>query len=205
MEFFSYPDQSVVNRWRTGGMPESEFLKAVGWGGFSFDFYRPQVLAPRVGREMVVALNSPRTLTGKVAKSGLDSLSPQERALLPPQFQIGNSRYFERFKQSIGHLPDPSKAYNYFVAQSIWDDTMAWQAADFLKQHPEQALIIIVGEFHVQYGGGLPDRLSARGIKNISTISLINVDGMTAQEEATAAQPTDLDGPRADMIWVTRP
>ncbi len=205
MEFFSYPDQTAVNRWRQGSMSEADFLKAVGWGGFSFDFYRPQVQVPRLGREMVIALNSPRSLTGKVAKNGLDSLTASEKALLPPLFQTGNARYFERFKESIGHLPDPSAAQNYFVAQSIWDDTMAWQAADFLRQHPEQSLVIIVGEFHVQYGGGLPDRLRARGIKNLTTVSLLNVDGMSNTEEGVATQPSELDGPRADFLWVTRP
>lgn len=205
MEFFGYLEQTAVNRWRQGVLSEPDFLKAVGWGGFSFEFYRPQVQLPRLGREMVVALNAPRSLTSKVAKSGLESLSPSDRSLLPPQFQVGNARYFERFKEAIGHLPDPAAAQNYFVAQSIWDDTMAWQAAEFLRQHPEQSLVIIVGEFHVQYGGGLPDRLRARGIKNLTTLSLLNADGMSSAEEAMATRPSELDGARADFLWITRP
>jgi uncharacterized iron-regulated protein len=93
---------------------------------------------------------------------------------------------------------------NYFAAQSIWDDTMAWRAVEFLKLHPEQTLFIIVGEFHVQYGGGLPDRLRARGLKNVISLSLVNVDGMSADEEKVATEPT-ADGPRADFIWISRP
>jgi uncharacterized iron-regulated protein len=205
MEFFEYPYQRQVIEWRQGKLNEADFLRQIGWGSISFDFYRRQVQVPRLGLEGLLALNAPRSLTSKVANAGMGSLSASELGLLPPQFERGNSRYFERFKKAIGHLPDPSMAENYFMAQSIWDDTMAWRASKFMKRHPEQILFIIVGEFHVQYGGGLPDRLRSRGIKNILSISLLNLDGMSEQEEAEAVRPSDLDGPRADVILATRP
>lgn len=203
MEFFSYPFQDKVDSWRNGELSEGDFLKAISWGGMPFSSYRPQVLVPRLGQEFLWALNMPMSLTGKVAKDGLDSLSAEEASLMPPQFQIGNDRYFERFK-SAGHWSDPSKLKNYFTAQSIWDDTMAWKAVQFHQKHPEQTLFIIVGEFHVQYGGGLPDRLRARGAAPVVTLSLVNADGMTPDEELEAISPTE-DGRRADFIWVSRP
>lgn len=206
MEFFTYTDQPLVESWRSGGLSETQFLERIGWGsGFSFDFYRPQVQMPRLGLESLLALNAPRALTGKVAKKGLGSLDSAELALLPPHFQMGNDRYFERFKAAVGHLPNPEAARNYFAAQSIWDDTMAWQASEFLFAHPEQVLFIIVGEFHVQYGGGLPDRLRARGIRGVHSISLINLEGMTTDEIKAAITPAGPDGARADWLFISRP
>jgi uncharacterized iron-regulated protein len=206
MEFFTYTDQSQVDLWRLGKLTEADFLAKIGWGnGFPFDFYRAQVSAPKLGTEYVVALNAPRNLTGKVAKNGLGALTAEEMKLMPPQFQVGNSRYFERFKQNVGHLPDPAAAQNYFAAQSIWDDTMAWQVIEFFKAHPEQVLVIIVGEFHVQYGGGLPDRLQARGIRDLVTFSLVDLEGLTPDEEKQELEPSPLDGPRAHFIWASKP
>ncbi len=205
LEFFEYPFQPQVHDWRVGDLGEADFLSQIGWGSISFDFYRAQARAPRLGIEGLLALNAPRRLTSKVARAGLASLTPAEQALLPPRFERGNARYFERFKEAIGHLPDPTKAENYFMAQSIWDDTMAWRAADFLRLHPEQILFVVVGEFHVQYGGGLPDRLRARGVKDVVSFSLLNFEGLTIDEESAAIRPSALDGPRADVIWATRP
>lgn len=205
MEFFEYPDQGSVDLWRQGKLTETDFLQAVRWGSFAFSGYRSQVQAPRWGSESVIALNAPRTLTGKIAKTGYGSLTAQELQMLPPQFELGNLRYFERFKAAIGHLPNPEAGIKYFTAQSVWDDTMAWKAREFMAQNPNQVLVIIVGEFHVQYGGGLPDRLRARGVHDIVTISELDFGDFTADEKTAALNPTIEDGARADFIWVTRP
>lgn len=203
MEFFEYPMQELVDQYRQGLLLEADFLKQVGWGqGFPYSSYRQQVLFPDLKESFVVALNAPRSLTGKISKKGMGSLTSEEQQLLPPQFQIGNSAYFERFKDAMGnHLPDPSALNNYFTAQSVWDDTMAWKAKEFLTAHPDQVLVIIVGEFHVQYGGGLPDRLMARGLTDLLTFSLINSHGLTADELDAEIRPGKY-GPRAHGIWV---
>lgn len=206
MEFFAYPYQPQVDLYRQGDLAEAEFLNSVEWGqGFSFEFYKSQVLFPEWGSEFVLALNAPRSLTSKIAKVGVEGLNSEELALLPPDFEIGNEAYFRRFKEVMsggGHVPAEEALQRYFAAQSAWDDTMAWRAAEFLKQHPEQVLVIIVGEFHVQYGGGLPDRLSQRGLK-ATTFSLVNLHGLTSEQQAFEVQPSATDGARADFVWTS--
>ncbi len=204
MEFFAYPYQDVVDSWRQGQIPEDEFLKKIEWGmGFPFAAYKRQALFPS-SQETVLALNAPRTLTGKISKMGINSLSAEEKALLPPGWTRGNERYFKRFQKIMGdHLPNPAAVENYFDAQSTWDDTMAWKATEFLKSHPEDVLVIVVGEFHVQYGGGLPDRLRARGAKVI-TFSQVNLEGLSDVEQREAVQPSSSEGPRSDFVWTSR-
>lgn len=205
MEFFYYPQQPLVDAYRADKISEEEFLKQVEWGkGFSYEFYKQQVLFPQFGSEFVIALNSPRSLTSRISKVGVQGLTAEEKSLLPPNFTLGNDRYFERFKKIMGdHLPSGDALGRYFAAQSAWDDTMAWKAAEFLNAHPEQVLVIIVGEFHVQYGGGLPDRLKARGVQ-VTTFSLVNLANLSESEQKAAVLPSESDGSRADFIWTSR-
>jgi uncharacterized iron-regulated protein len=202
MEFLNYPFQPIVDQFIAGIIAEASFLKQILWGSFSFDSYRQQILFPKAEGSTTIALNAPATLTSKVAKLGLSSLSQEEADQLPPRFHLGNDLYFERFQEIIGsHLPNPDALDRYFAAQSIWDDTMSWKATDFIKSHPNQVLVIIVGEFHVQYGGGLPDRIKARGINDVLTFSLINTQGMNAPEIEQYLGPSKRYGERANFIW----
>lgn len=201
MEFINYTDQHVLNRYKSGEMSESDFLKAVNWGGFSYDFYRQQVLYPQISSgEHTVALNIPRPITTKISRQGLESLTVDEQQLLPPNFQAGRDSYFNRFMLVAGaHCKSPK---NCFLAQSAWDDTMAWQAGEFLRSHPDHVLVIIVGEFHVQYGGGLPDRIRARyPTADILTVSQIWAEGMLDEEIIEQMEPSIVEGPRADFVW----
>lgn len=205
-EFFEAQYQDLVDRWRGFEISEDDFLKGIRWGaGFSFSAYRQQALAPQLNLgEQTIALNAKRTLTAKIASQGLASLNEQERGELPEGFSLGNQRYFSRFKSIMqDHLPNPEAIDRYFAAQSVWDDTMAFHANQFLAAHPEQVLVIIVGEFHVQYGGGLPDRLRARGL-SVTTFSLLNLQGLDSEEQKNAVEPSAEYGSRADFVWTSR-
>lgn len=202
MEFFEYSNQDLVNKYRDNQLSETDFLRLIQWGqGFPFLSYRSQVLFP-FSNDFVIALNAPRALTGKISKLGLNSLTSQEWQQMPPDFKLGNAEYLERFKEVMGqHLPNPEALTRYFAAQSTWDETMAWKATDFLNQHPDQVLVIIVGEFHVQYGGGLPDRLRARGVRNLLTFSLLNTHDMSSDEIHEQLSPSTKYGVRANYLW----
>lgn len=175
MEFVDYVHQNLLQNYREGTLAESDFLTMIKWGNaFPFEFYRDQVLFPDLQQSQTVALNLPRSISRQISKGGLSSLTPEQAALLPPNLERGNEGYFRRFKEAMGgHFPNDQAAENYFLAQCSWDDTMAWQADEFLKRNPDQVLVIIVGEFHVQYGGGLPDRLRKLGLGQILTVSQI--------------------------------
>ncbi len=205
LEFLSYTDQPWVDRYTRGEIPEDEFLRAVRWGGYPFDWYRPLVLFSRDVGGRALALNAPPPLTRALAQRGLAGLSDDERGLLPPDFQPGRERYFERFRAAMGQHGAMSEAAlrNYFLAQSAWDDTMAWQAAEFARANPEQVLVIIVGDFHASYGGGLPDRLRVRGLRDVLVISQVNRYGLSDEDARGLVMPDPRHGPRADFVWVT--
>lgn len=207
MEFFAYNDQKQVNSYRMGLLAETDFLSAVKWGSYDFSNYRDQVLLPSKLEAKTLALNAPRNLTSKIAKTGLESLSESEVSLMPPDFTLGNDDYYLRFRSLMeDHVTDPTDLKNYFIAQSTWDDTMAWQIVEFFKNKPDRILFVLVGEFHVQYGGGLPDRVKARsdeagiGLKQIS-ISSVALNGLNEEEQEMEVLPSSDFGQRADYIW----
>ena len=112
---------------------------------------------------------------------------------------------------SDGHIPF-DKLENYFIAQSTWDDTMAWQTVHFMKHHPDHVFVIFVGEFHVQYGGGLPHRIQERLVKEnlnhkikIKTISQIWTENLTQEELRGELIPSEEYGSRADFIFLVNP
>jgi uncharacterized iron-regulated protein len=203
MEFLSHDVQGVVDRFLSGAIAEPEFLKEAGWGENPFEYYRDQVLFPPGHGGMTLAINARRALTSRIAKVGLAGLTAAELSELPPGFTLGNAGYFERFKQTMdGHVP-PMAISRYFEAQSTWDETMAWVTTEYLKSHPEQIFVIVVGDFHAIYGGGLPDRLRARGA-NVVTVSQVNLSGLTSGEEDAEVMPDAKFGPRAEYIWISR-
>ena len=218
MEFFSYPSQSYVDQYLAGELEEQEFLSLAGWGGNPFELYREQVLFPNQTKGRTIALNAPRELSSFVAQHGLSQLTEELQALMPPHFEGGNDLYRQRFlsvmqQHSHGNGHDPMAAMDeeqenpmerFFIAQSIWDDTMAWKAVSHMQEHPRDVLIIIVGDFHVAYGGGLPDRIRQRGYPNLITISQVNIQGLTEEEEKELLSPHPVYGKRADYIMVER-
>lgn len=205
LEFINYTDQLSVDLYRSGELNDEQFLSAIKWAGFGFEFYKPQLIFPDVQNgEYSLGLNLSRTITSKISKNGLASLDEADRALLPPNFDLGRDSYKERFMAAAGsHCKVPE---NCFAAQSAWDDTMAWTAVNFLKAHPEQVLVIVVGEFHAQFGGGLADRIRKRWPEaQIKTLSQIWAEGMSEEDIQKELQPSAVDGPRGDYIWVSKP
>ncbi len=206
LEFLNYPDQSFVDQYVNGEITEAAFLNLTAWQqGFNFDFYKKQLLFPQANRgEFSIALNLPRFISSKISRSGIESLTSAELALLPPNFSVGRDSYKERFAVAAGsHCASLDRC---FMAQSSWDDTMAWQAVQFLAKHPNQVLVIIVGEFHAQFGGGLAWRIQQRNsLIGIRTISQLWTEGYSDDEMLTEMQPSVTEGPRADFIWLSKP
>jgi uncharacterized iron-regulated protein len=207
MEFFNYTDASLISSFRKGELLEEDFKKAINWGGNDFSLYGPQLLFGEEG----FGINIPRSVTSQVSKNGLASLTSEQQKLMPPDFQLGNENYKRRFNEAMGgHMP-AEKFENYFAAQSIWDETMAWQALNFVQNNPDYIYVIIVGEFHVAYGGGLPDRLRVRLNSldmchqvELKTISQVYTEGLTEEEILSEIAPSQVDGKRADFIFLSK-
>lgn len=210
-EFFNFTDQLAINNYRSKLISRDEFLTAIKWTGFNFDFYQNQLLFPDAQKgENSLGLNVPSFVTKQLSLGGYNSLSPEQKSLLPADFTLGNEGYKVRFAEAMGGHISTDKLDLFFSAQSAWDDTIAYHALDYIQNHPLDVFVVIIGEFHVAYGGGLPDRLKQRltqkGLQNdITTVSQIYTDGMTADDIHDEIQPSNLYGSRSDFIWLSEP
>ena len=203
LEFLSWKHQAAISDYFDGRLAEADFLKAVDWGGIPFANYRDQARFPRATGGRLLGLNAPKSLTSAIAKSGIANLSLQDLADMPPAFELGTQAYRERFEVVMGtHIP-PSSMDRYFEAQSTWDETMSWRSAEFLKVNPNHCLAIIVGDFHAAWDGGLPGRLRARGISNVTVISQAETEGLSDSEVSYELGPHPRYGFRGDAIWLS--
>lgn len=203
MEFISYPDQTFLEFYKVGRLTEEEFLTQANWGKMSFDRYRDQVLFPEIKKgEATLALNATRQLAAKIAKVGLAGLSTAEQSEVPSGFQLGPAGYEKRFAETMSGHPLRGNMADYFASQSVKDDTMAWHTAEYMKTHPNHVFVIIVGDFHVTYGGGLPHRLRARGLHSILTLSQVDHADYSDEELDKEMIPHAEYGSRADYIWL---
>jgi len=203
MEFFEWPSQNLLDAYLAGSLKEADFLSQVRWGKTNFAHYRAQLLFPQEHHPLGKAwgLNAPRALASRISRNGMESLTPEERAQLPPDFTRGNAGYFRRFAAEVGHVTDPLKLERFFLAQSLWDDSMAWQA--LARKPASDTLVIVIGEFHVKFGGGLPDRIQARGFPadKLITISQVDLRGLSEEEKRQELAPDPEFGARAGYLF----
>jgi uncharacterized iron-regulated protein len=204
MEFLDYTQQLAVDQFRAGQLNEADFLKQVAWGSTKFDYYRDQILFPQANKgERTFAINSPRWLSGEVSKKGLAGLSEEALKLLPPQFQLGRDSYKKRFTDLMsGHVTNPESMQRYFEAQCLWDDTMAWKLAE-ASVAPEDTIVVVVGQFHVEHGGGLPFQFQQRNPNRPVIIidELLFWDDEAVPFKDLAPHPEY--GPLGDFLYIT--
>lgn len=162
MEFLKYTIQDNLDAYRAGRLSEAEFQKS-SWGQANFNFYREQMLFPNLNSgERTFAINSPTELPVAVKTKGLANLSEEEKALLPPHFELGGENYRKRFAEKMKwHVTTEESMNKYFETQSLWDDTMAWKTCEAANSSTN-TMVVVVGQFHVEYGDGLIHRIRTR-------------------------------------------
>jgi uncharacterized iron-regulated protein len=229
-EHMDYTKQGALADYLNGSLSEPKFLKKIGWGKsqfsscyeytesvafngpFSvtpFSCYRQQLWLPGLTSATALAINLPRRITNKVFREGVGSLTSKELNLLPPNYELGNDLYFERFKAVISgsggsHGPISDEVLEkMFWAQSLWDETMAWKTLEFLQGRPSDVVVIIVGDFHAAYGGGLPDRLMARGASKVHVISQMLAEDLKHADIKAEVLPDPKYGERGDLVIFT--
>ena len=167
MEMFQRPVQQVLDDYIAGKVDERDFLKKSGYfrsWGFDFNLYRPILQFARSEHIPVVALNIPKEIPDKVARSGLESLNGQEKIDVPTGMDFSDTAYRERLEkvfQEHESLRDRPFAF-FYQAQILWDEAMSEAIATFLKKQPAYQMVVLAGNGHLAYGSGIPQRTMRR-------------------------------------------
>lgn len=196
MEFFEHPQQPVLERYLRGSSTEGEFLEEVNWRktwGFDYHFYRPLVEEAKECGGEIVAINAPRDVIKKVARSGLESLSPEDRGQLASEIDLTDGRHREFVRDayaehSRGELDDFE---HFYQAQCAWEDTMAENIARSLEKGKK--VIVFAGNGHIMEKFGIPDRTVKRAPVPMATVVLYPL-----------GRPAFIGRGTADYVWLSR-
>jgi aminopeptidase N len=167
MEMFQRPFQKVLDEYIEDKIDEREFLKGTQYfkrWGFDYHLYRPILLFAQSEKIPVVALNQRQEIVDKVFRSGLDSLSEEERKFLPSGMDFSDEAYKTRLEKVFQEHRDlQAREFDFFYqAQILWDETMAESTDAFLKAHPSYQMVVLAGNGHLAYGSGIPKRAARR-------------------------------------------
>ncbi|MCA9597188.1 MAG: ChaN family lipoprotein [Myxococcales bacterium] len=176
-EMWQRPFQKDLDAYEAGETNEQELLEDSEWDerwGFDYAFYRPLVRHSRRARVPLIALNARRELTQKVARNGLSSLSEDEAREIP-ELDLGDKQHRAWFDEVMKAHPSPhGPSDDIYVAQVVWDETMADTAARWLgKRLPARQIMIVAGEGHCR-DHAIPARLRRRtGAKVIGVLPVV--------------------------------
>ena len=196
MEFFEKSRQPLVDSYVDGISSEKAFLEGVEWSSrwrFDYHLYRPLMLFIREKRGKILAINAPGPVVKKVARSGIESLEPNEQDKIAKCIDLKISRHRDYLRKIYeNHIHNDLKSFDFFYqAQCVWEDTMAESIAEYLIKNREK-MIILSGNGHIINKYGIPDRTLSRVPASMATVLLQPLTG-----------PLNLKKEVSDYIWLT--
>lgn len=218
LEMFQRPFQPWLDRYLAGEITEdelrekSEYDKRWGW---PWEYYAPVLRFARDHQVSLLAVNAPSEVTRQVSQDGLDTIDPALRQWMPPveDIRTDNSAYRERLRtlylESHQNHGTSDGFERFFLAQVVWDETMAEAIATFLEAYPDHQVIVLAGQGHIAYGDGIPSRVARRLEGTLSPFVqrtvLMSGEGDrldSANNEATHSATSPTLPPIADYIWM---
>lgn len=166
MEMFERDTQPTLDDYRQGKTTEAAFLKASRpWSNYATD-YRPLIEFARVHTIPVLASNVPQPLATAVGRRGLSALAEFPASQYAPDVQTPRDGAFTHFQAVMqdmgghgGMTMDAATISRFYEAQCLRDATMADSITKRLQAAPDTLILHINGQFHSDYGDGIPRRV----------------------------------------------
>ncbi len=212
MEMFQRSHQKALDDYVEGLIDEKTFLRESEYfstWGYNYYLYRDVLHYARSGKIPVAALNVDRDIAKKVAREGIEGLSPEERAGIPGDIDFSDEDYKERLKAIFERhekdfLKTDSEAnFQYFYqAQLIWDEGMAESIAGYLTKHPDHCLVVLAGNGHLAYGSGIPKRVHRRTGKSYAIVLSRPGGPLEPGMADFVSFPQDVEAPSSPRLMV---
>lgn len=217
MEMFQRPYQSVLDEYLRGNISEAELIEQTEYQtrwGFPWEFYAPILRFAQENQIPVLALNVPNEITRQVARQGLESVTEEQKKFIPPfsEIRTDNSEYRQLIREvydAIHQNHGSSDNFeNFFLAQVLWDETMAEAIANFHQANPDYQIIVLAGKGHVVYGYGIPSRVLRRVTEQHTEPNTETNNRNPFQHRSVLLSPIpelewDTNKPIADFVWPT--
>ena len=150
MEMFQTDCQLVLNEYLAGLIREKNLVTdARTWPNYKD--YKPLIELAKSNHLPVIATNAPTRYTNMVTRGGLDALKQldaQAKSYLAPlPIDTATGAYYDKFAKIMGgHASMPGM--QIYQSQNLWDATMGWSIAKFLKNHSGFKVLQLNGGFH---------------------------------------------------------
>ncbi|MFO7598550.1 MAG: ChaN family lipoprotein [Candidatus Desulfacyla sp.] len=196
MEFFDTTQQPALDRYVKEGISETLFLEDVNWAkawSFPYHFYRPLVFSAKEKGNRLMGINLPSSIVRKVARSGIESLTPEERGHAAEEIDLNNEAHRQYLSEVFkDHQQGELRNFDYFYqAQCVWEDTMARNIARYLKEDPRR-MVVFSGNGHIIERFGIPNRVLRRMPAKMATLLLYPL-----------TERRILNKNMADYVWLT--
>ena len=202
MEMWERDVQPTLDDYLGGRVDEAAFLKTSRpWSNYRTD-YAPLVEYAKANHIPVVASNAPQAIVSQVGRTGLDALKDAPAGQVAALIQAPHDAYWERFRDVMttmggvhgGTAMDDATVARFYDAQVVRDETMAESVVRVRDAHPGALVLHLNGQFHSDFGGGIPPRvLWRRPRTRVCVVSLVPV---TARPSSLPAADHD----RADFV-----
>lgn len=164
-EMVARPFQPALDAYMDSG-DEPALLRGTEWEtrwGFDFAMYRPLLSLGVRAHVRLHALNAPREQTRAIARAGLDSLDPPDRASLP-ELDLDDAAHRAMIEAAFEGHPhmDAARLDRFYAAQVVWDETMAETVAEVIGASSDLRMVVFAGVMHVQ-PSAIPARAARRG------------------------------------------
>lgn len=150
LEMFETDTQPIVNEYLRGLIREKNLISdARAWP--NYNDYRPLVELAKEKGISVIAANAPGRYTNRVTRLGLNSLQQLDataKSWLPPlPIDTATGAYYQKFVDIMGGHAGMG-GMQIYQSQNLWDATMGWSVAKYIKDHPGGKILQINGGFH---------------------------------------------------------
>ena len=192
MEMFDRSYQEILDLWPAGVLDEQAFIRKTHWyvnWRYDFKLYLDILRFIQQNRIKLVGLNIPFYIPGRIRVGGIENLSVSDKRYLPKQIDTSNTAHQNYAKTIFEHhnFTSRTKFEDFYMAQCVWDEVMAESIAADLGN---RKVIALLGNGHIQYKYGVPDRTFRRTGASFRTVYL-------------APEGADVEMAIADFIWIT--
>ncbi|MBD2462847.1 ChaN family lipoprotein [Oscillatoria sp. FACHB-1407] len=216
LEMFQRPFQSAIDRYLQGEISELELRQQTQYDrrwGFPWANYAPILRYAKEHQLPVLALNTPAEVSRRVAQKGFDALSQSDRQWIPPESEIrtdsnaindGYRQFLRPLYDDFHQMEGSSNSFEvFFLAQVLWDETMAEGVANFVRDNPDHQVVVLAGQGHIVYGYGIPSRVARRvqGVQEFGQRLLLLNPSDEMQSETEGAMQSASSGAIADYFW----
>ncbi|MUM77389.1 hypothetical protein GKC30_07070 [Pseudodesulfovibrio sp. F-1] len=174
LEMVAADMQAVLDDFSAGTVEVDAMEEELEWRdrwGYPFALFRGHFEIIRRHSLPVAGLNVPSAVTRKIARQGLEALTPDELKWLPaeikppaeeqmPLLDAVFALHQERDPDGpeIARVDEATRRERFLLVQSVWDSGMA-EAAVALRRKYDWPVLVVAGAGHVEHGWGIARRI----------------------------------------------